>query len=199
MKNYPWKGYILGFLVIGMVAFSQITYSGVVRKAFAIGETATPLPNQTLDYKRLLQIPPIRIHDYPAPVAWLGWSPGAKWLSVVYEDDHKIRLLDSTKGKMEYSVDVPEATVRGAFNLAWSPDGKYLAGSFDITYAPNSILKIWSVLDNSAKLINTITFQAAEVRELPGVQTVPSSPVFIFRVPSTAVCSQSGTLRQERY
>lgn len=126
------------------------------REAFAIDATATPFPGKSLQSKLLLQIAPITVHDYPAPVAWVGWSPDAKRLAVVYEDDHEIRIVDPATGKADYNIDVPEATTRGGFDLAWSPDGKRLAGTFDIAYGPDGIIKIWSLDKNSAQLTTII-------------------------------------------
>src|SRR5258706_12135211 len=89
--------------------------------------------SRQLHYKQLLQIDPVIVYNNPAAVAWLGWSPNGKRLGVVYEDEHKIRILDAASGKVEFTIDVPEATFQGALDLAWSPDGNYLAGTFDIS------------------------------------------------------------------
>jgi len=127
-----------------------------IQDALAKGESARPFQDESLQYRKLFQIAAIRVHDYPAPVAWLGWSPDGKRLAVVYEDDHKIRILDAMTGQYEYAFEVPEATARGSLDLAWSPDDNRLAGTFDIADVPNGLIKIWKLTDDSAQLTNTI-------------------------------------------
>jgi WD40 repeat protein len=112
--------------------------------------TETSLPNDQI-FKEISHIATFSA-DFGA-ISWIGWKPNSENLAITYEQDNKIRILNTNTGKVERVLEVA-SSVGGIRSIAWSPNGDLIACSVN---DPNDNIYIWDLSHDDKNLPLTIT------------------------------------------